>query len=104
MVLGVNDLLKVLDELYDVREKWYDIGLRLEVPIETLENIKATMADHGDHNSCLREVLLFWLKSGNATWLPLCEALRHRTIGQASLADTLQAKYLTGKQLASYSI
>ena len=41
MVLGVNDLPKVLDELYDVRKKWYDIGLRLNVPVKTLEKITA---------------------------------------------------------------
>ena len=93
-MLGVNDLLKVLDELYDIRAKWYDIGLRLNVPVETLEKIKAP-----DDNSCLRQVLIIWLRSGKATWLDLCQALRHRTLGQGRLADSLQAKYLTSKQL-----
>ena len=91
MVLGV----KVL-ELYDVRAKWYDIGLWLNVTAEELEKIKAN--DHND-NSCLRQVLIIWLRSGKATWLDLCQALHHRTIGQGQLADSLQAKYHTGKQL-----
>ena len=94
MVLGVNDLVKVLDELYDVRAKWYDIGLRLNLPAETLEKKRGP-----DDNSCLREVLIIWLQSGEATWLELCQALCHRTIGQESLADALQAKYHTGKNL-----
>ena len=94
MVLGVNDLVKVLDELYDVRAKWYDIGLRLNVTAETLEKIKAP-----DDNSYLRQVLIIWLRSGKATWLDLCRALRHRTIDQGRLADSLQAKYHTGRQL-----
>ena len=91
MVLGVNDLVKVLDELYDVRDKWYDIGLRLNVPAETLEKIKAP-----DDNSCLRQVLIIWLRSGKATWIDLCQVLRHRTIDQEKLADSLLAKYDTG--------
>ena len=96
MVLGVNDLVEVLDELYNVRAKWYDIGLRLTVPVEELEKIKAK--DHDD-NSCLRQALIIWLRSGKATWLDLCQALHHRTIGQEKLADSLRAKYHTGKRL-----
>ena len=95
MVLGVNDLVTVLDELYDVRARWYDIGLRLNVPAETLEKIKAP-----DDNSCLRQVLIIWLRSGKATWTNLCQALRHRTIEQRKLADSLLAKYHSG----TYSI
>ena len=94
MVLGVNDLIEVLDELYDVRAKWYDIGLRLNVPVETLEKIRGP-----DDNSRLRQVLTIWLRSGNATWPDLCQVLRHRTIGKESLANALLAKYHTSKQL-----
>ncbi|MCG8625590.1 MAG: hypothetical protein MJE68_26770 [Proteobacteria bacterium] len=91
MVLKVNDLVKVLDELYDVRDRWYDIGLRLNVPAETLEEIRAP-----NDNSCLRQVLVIWLKSGKATWTDLCQVLRHRTIDKGELADSLLAKYQTG--------
>ena len=95
MLLGVNDLTQVLDELYDVRTKWYDIGLRLNVPAKELEEIKF---DAPDDNTCLRQVLIIWLRSGKATWLDLCQALRHRTIDQGNLADALLAKYHTGKK------
>ena len=94
MVLGVNDVVKVLDKLYDIRAKWYDIGLRLNVPAETLEKIRAP-----DDNSCLRQVLIIWLRSGKATWTNLCQVLRHRTIDQGKLADSLLAKYHTGVYL-----
>jgi hypothetical protein len=93
-MLGVNDLVKVLDELYEVRARWYDIGLRLNVPAETLEKIKGP-----DDNTRLRQVLTIWLRSGKATWPDLSQALRHRTIGQGKLADSLLAKYHTGRHL-----
>ena len=96
MVLELNDLKKVRDELHDIRAKWYDIGLSLDVPAEILETITSD-----DQNTCLRQVLVTWLKSGKATWLALCQALRHRTVGQVELAATLQAKYLTGILLKS---
>ena len=94
MELGLNDLLKVLDPLFDIRTKWYDIGLRLNVPIGTLEEIKA--AGQTDDNGRLCQVLVAWLKSGKATWTAICRALRHRTIDEIKLADTLQAKHLSG--------
>lgn len=94
MALGVNDLPKVLDELYDIRDKWYNLGLRLNVPTEKLESLTSH-----DQDSCFRQVLVDWLKSGKATWWTLCEALSHRTVGQEGLAKLLQAKYPTGKLL-----
>ena len=96
MVLGLNDLRKVLDELYTICSKWYYIGLRLDVPAEMLEKIEAD-TEANDHHSCLRKVIVDWLKTGKATWLALCQALRHFTIDQAKLADTIQAKYQIGK-------
>ena len=92
MVLGLNDLPTVLDELYDIRDKWYNLGLRLDVPTKKLESI---LTSH-DLDNCFRQVLVLWLKSGKATWSALCQALGHRTVGQVELAATLQAKYLTG--------
>ena len=92
MVLGLNDLLTVLDELYDIRDKWYFLGLQLKVPTEKLESLTSH-----DQDSCFRQVLVDWLKSGTATWLALCQALRHRTVGQDETAIKLQTKYSAGK-------
>ena len=92
MVLGLNDLPTVLDELYDIRDKWYNLGLRLNVSTEKLESLTSH-----DQDSCFRQVLVNWLKSGKATWLALCQALSHRTVGQEELARKLQTKYLAGK-------
>jgi hypothetical protein len=95
-MLGVNDLVKVLDELCEVRAMWYDIGLRLNVLPETLEDI---MIKGLNDNTSLRQVLTVWLRSGKATWSDLCQALRHETIGKGKLADSLLSKHHTGRHL-----
>ena len=72
MSLVLNDLAMVLDELHDVRKMWYEIGLRLQLPVEDLETISS---EHKNDQHSLRRVILLWLKSGSATWANLCEAI-----------------------------
>lgn len=91
MVLGLNDLRKVLDQLYFICSKWYNIGLRLDVPPETLEKIQADEAN--DYNNCLHRVIVYWLESGKVSWLAFCQVVHHCTIDQGKLADTIKAKY-----------
>lgn len=92
MALGLNDLSTVLDELYDIRDKWYFLGLQLKVAPEKLESLTSH-----DQDSCFCQVLVDWLKSGVATWLALCEALSHKTVGHNETAIKLQTKYSAGK-------
>ena len=57
----------------DVRAKWYDIGMQLQVNIGTLKAIEKWYSDPSD---CLREILTTWLKSypltlhGAKLWMP----------------------------------
>ena len=91
MALVLNDLAIVLDELHDVRKMWYEIGLRLQVSVEDLETISS---EHKSDQHSLRRVVLLWLKSRNATWSVLCNALNNRTVGEMSLADKLRKRYI----------
>ena len=90
MSLVLNDLAVVLDELHDARKVWYEIGLRLQLPVEDLETISS---EHKSDQHSLRRVILLWLKSGIATWAKLCEALTNRTVGEMTLADKLRERY-----------
>ena len=90
MSLVLNDLAVVLDELHDVRKMWYEIGLRLQLPVEDLEIISS---EHKNDQQSLRRVILLWLKSGTATWAKLCDALSNRTVGEMTLADKLRGRY-----------
>ena len=90
--LDLADLRDVQEEVFDARAKWYDIGVNLEVPVGTLNSIRAQYHDPQD---CLREMLMVWLKTidPQPTWKALVNALRSRVVGEAKLADELEAKW-----------
>ena len=92
--LRENDLLNVMEELADVRAKWYNIGLGLGLSVGTLDGIKA---DHSNTCDCLREALKTWLKTylPPPTWSKVLEALRTKIVGEAKLAAYLEQKYCT---------
>ena len=92
-MLTLSDLGAVLTELYCVRDKWYNIGLQLNVPVAELQRIES---EHkGNYTTCLRQMLIKWLESGQANWKSLCDAL-HNPIVLAALANTLMKKYCEG--------
>ena len=91
--LGVDDLGDVLEETLSSSIKWYNIGLRLKVPVAKLDSIGSQFSDPGE---CLREVLKEWLKGTAGTkpaWGVLVEALRSQTVGESQLADQLETKH-----------
>ena len=95
-MLTLEDLRVVLSELHSVKEKWYNIGLQLMVPVAELRRIES---EHkGDHTTCLRQMLIKWLESGQANWKSLCDALHSPIVlgDDAALANTLMKKYCEG--------
>ena len=94
--LSEKDLLNVMEELADVRAKWYNIGLGLGLSVGTLDGIKA---DHSNISDCLREALKTWLKTHlpPPTWSKVVEALRTKTVDEARLAAHLEQKYCSSK-------
>ena len=92
MSLSVNDLRVLFPELYPARTKWYDIGLMLGVPVDTLDSIQSETDDMG---ACLRKMLASALKSMNPklTWKHIIDALKSVVVSEESLAETLSGKY-----------
>ena len=88
--------MDVREELHECRSKWYDVGLKLRVPVGTLDSIEK----HGNDSTCLREVLKHWLKNviRPATWEALVNALDSQTVGEHKLASRLRLKYCQPKQ------
>ena len=84
IVMALN-LKNVRELLYQVRSKWYDMGIELELKVEELDNIKAEYTDLGE---CLTEMLKIWLKSINPlpTWKALGDALKARAVNEVDLA------------------
>ena len=92
-MLSLEDLRDVLNELNQVRDKWYNLGLQLKVSVTELQKIEAEYKT--DTGTCLRQMLIKWLELGNASWESLCGALQSPLVlgGDAALAMTLQKKY-----------
>lgn len=81
-----------VDKTYTARVKWYNIGLGLEVSVDTLDSIRERWDDDGDR---LREMFKPWLKGINPTptWKALIAALRRPSVGENELAGKLEKEF-----------
>ena len=82
----------VLNELVDVSDKWFNLGLNLKLGMGTLKRIQK---QYPDLSEALREMLFHWLKKVDPppTWEGLACALESRTVGEPRLAEQLRTKY-----------
>ena len=88
------ELRVLLNELVDVRRKWYDIGIQLNIPDEILEDISSACKD--DYSLALRRLMQHWLKEiePRATWADLVKALRARAVNEQNLAKNLEERFV----------
>lgn len=86
MVLKRKDLKQVRRLLHSIPEKWYDIGVELELDTRELDTIRATSVDDA---RCLLCMIKQWLISTKRppTWSFLAEALRSGPINEEELAE-----------------
>ena len=83
----------MLNETLCSNKEWYNIGLRLKVPVAKLDSIGS---EFSKPEKCLREVEKEWLKGAaetRPTWEVLVEALRNHMVGEPQLACQLEAKH-----------
>ena len=92
LFVGQEDLKSLHSELYPVSDKWFSLGVQLQIPPETLKCIEA---EHSQMNRRLLEMLTVWLKRTNPppTWNILTEALESPPVGENLLAQQLRDKY-----------
>ena len=90
--LSVDELAVLVEELVNVRAKWYNIGMKLGVGVGTLDAIRI---QYNDPSNCLRETLAAWLRARPTptTWNKVVEALNSATVDEGTLATSLQHKY-----------
>ena len=88
--LSIKDLGKVQRAAWESRAQWYNIGLELEIDLETLDVIEG---NNKDINSCFRAMLTTWLKmvQPKPTLGALAKALQSPTVGFGHLAEQVQA-------------
>ena len=83
----IMDLKMVYNMLHDMREKWYELGLKLSLSEDRLDTISSqNSTDSGD---CLRAMLKYWMRNRphTATIEVLLEALSSDSVGESELAE-----------------
>ena len=90
--VGQGDLKSLHCVLHPVSDKWFSLGVQLQVPIETLKCIET---EHNQMSRRLLEMLTVWLKCTNPppTWNILTEALESPPVGERLLAQQVRDKY-----------
>ena len=90
--VGQEDLKSLHSELHPVSDKWFSIGVQLQVPIGTLKCIRSDIRTVAE---CLLEMLTVWLRQINPppTWNILTEVLESPPVGEILLAQWLRDKY-----------
>lgn len=90
--LGIADLAVVRKALFDVRAKWYHIGIELGLPVGTLDAIRTQFTDLTD---CVTEMCSKWLKGTHPspTWDDLIKAVESPFVGEICLAQKLRKTY-----------
>lgn len=84
--LGSDDLGYVLETLFTVKDKWYYIGLQLNISHPILDAIEREKKDNRER---LTQMLKLWLAdtSSPATWSGLVQALLSVSVGEKELAE-----------------
>ena len=86
-----------LDELVNVHERWYPLGLQLKVSAKMLDRIEAQFSDSRER---LQEMLKTWLTiSDNPSWKTVTDALRSQSVSRNQIADYLETKYCSMKDM-----
>ena len=70
--------------MFDAKTKWYQIGVLLNVDVNTLDS------ERKNNSIKLLRMLTHWLQAGtNQTWMALDKALRNKTVARRDVADKL---------------
>ena len=84
---------KVFNEVYEAKDQWKFIGLKLGVSKGDLDGIKSNYSNVEDKDKLL-ETLEKWLQRGtNTTWKALAEAVGSVVVGREDLKENILANH-----------
>ena len=84
-------LKAAINALHSVCDKWYTIGVQLEVPTFELRNIVKKSVHSMDQ---LCDTLDYWMnKVSSPTWRHLVDALKAPSVSENRLAEEIEKKY-----------
>ena len=80
----------VLNYLVEIKRKWFDVGIQLDLDPEELE--KLLLNDKYTNNDRLWKVLLDWLLGEEPvpTWRSLCASLRSPSVNETSVVSVIE--------------
>ena len=76
------------DKLHPARTEWFNIGLTLNLPIESLKEID--LLHKQDPKTCLCTMLTRRLDAGPLSWGEVCDCLRYPIVGRNNLAEAIE--------------
>ena len=91
--LAPEDLPTLVNELYEVRAIWYDVGVQLRMMPSDLDAIQTQCQNNP--KTCLRQMFSDWLTKvpSPPTWQRVVDALSSPAIGKQSTAERLKQVY-----------
>ena len=90
--ISSDDLALVLEQLFIVQNRWYNIGLSLGLRVVILDNIRNA---NQTNDVCLRDMLNQRINQGGLTWEKIAKALEQVIVGRKGEAQQVRAKYCT---------
>ena len=98
--LTPSDLNLVVSAMKPACDKWYEIGLALN--LERLNRHRIIRENRFNSDRHLRTVILLWLKRASppSTWSSLVKALRQPQLGLRWLANLIEEEHILEKIMA----
>jgi hypothetical protein len=92
-----RDLLTVMEQMWEAREKWYNIGLYFKIPSSQLDVIKSETKD--DIDEMFRKMIKQWLQVGHCcNWKTVYDALKSPTVSKEPTAEKLSEWLIKGRK------
>ena len=88
IILIESNLKDVINVLSEARDKWYDIGIQIDIPIQTLNGIREKCSASSD---ALREMLVFCSRQRRIRLMDFVDALRSPAVDLQVCAENLEA-------------
>ena len=95
VTLTIDDLATVVNELHEVRDKWYHLGVQLNMKPSDLDPIQKQYMNNCD--DCLLQMLSLWLTKTTPSppsWQRVVDALCSPAIGKQSAGERLKQIYI----------
>ena len=91
-----------MEQMWEAREKWYNIGLYFEIKSSQLDVIISESKD--DIDEMFRKMIKQWLQVGHCcNWKTVYDALKSPTVSKESTAEKLSEWLIKGQYMKEFN-